>query len=61
MIQRKRMEDENHNVNEEDYCVEDRKLSAIFQFAKAIYMPLLFEGVVNIRVDTDEKRKILDG
>ena len=26
-----------------------------------LYMPLLFEGVVNIRVYTDEKRKILDG
>ena len=45
----------------EDVCdrIEDRMLSAIVQFAKA--MPLLFEGVVNVRVDADKKRKRLDG
>ena len=54
------VEDEVEDVEQE--CVriiEDRMLSAIFQFAKA--MPLLFEGVVNVRVDADKKRKRLDG
>ena len=43
----------------ETYRINDRKLSAIFQFAKA--MPLLLEGVVNVRVDADKKRKRSDG
>ena len=34
-------EDESHNINEEDYCIEDRKLSAIFHLLR-LYMPLLF-------------------
>ena len=43
----------------EPYRINDRKLSAIFQFAKA--MPMLLEGVVNVRVDEDKKRKRSDG
>ena len=45
--------------DEEDYRVEDQKLSVIFQFSKA--MPLLFEGIVNIRVAVNSKRKRSDG
>ena len=43
------------DAEQECDCIEDRMLSAIFQFAKA--MPLLFEGVVNVREDADKKRK----
>ena len=49
------VEDEVEDVEQECDCIEDRMLSAIFQFAKA--MPLLFEGVVNVREDADKKRK----
>ena len=41
------------------YNVEERKLSAILQFAKA--MPLLFEGIANTKVDKDKKCKRSDG
>ena len=47
------------DVEHECDRIEDRMLSAIVQFAKAT--PLLFEGVVNIRVNADKKRKRLDG
>ena len=40
--------------DEEEYNIEERKLSAIFQFAKA--MPLLLEGISYISAD-DKKRK----
>ena len=50
---------EEEDAEQECDRIEDRMLSAIFQFAKA--MPLLFEGVVNVRVDADKKRKRLDG
>ena len=40
--------------DEEEYNIEERKLSAIFQFAKT--MPLLFEGISYISAD-DKKRK----
>ena len=40
--------------DEEEYNVEERKLSAIFQFAKA--MPLLLEGISHINA-VNEKRK----
>ena len=43
----------------ETYRINDTKLSAIFQFAKA--MPILFEGVANTKVDEDKKRKRSDG
>ena len=36
-------EDEDDEDDDYDYCVDERKLSAIFQFAKA--MPLFFEGI----------------
>ena len=52
------VEDE-EDAEQECDRIEDRMLSAIVQFAKA--MPLLFEGVVNVRVDADKKRKRLDG
>ena len=51
--------DEVEDVEHECDRIEDRMLSAIFQFAKA--MPLLLEGVVNVIVDADKKRKRLDG
>ena len=39
----------------EDYHVEERQLSAIFQFAKA--MPLLLEPISHIKVDDHRKHK----
>ena len=50
-------------VDEDDYHIEEKTLSAIFQFAKA--MPLLLEGIA--RYDTHEsgesgnKRKRIEG
>jgi len=44
---------------EETYHINNRKLSAIFQFAKA--MPLLLEGIANTKVDENKKRKRSDG
>jgi len=38
----------------EDYMIEQKKLSAIFQFAKS--MPLMFVSASHIKVD-DRKRK----
>ena len=46
-------------ADDEEFDIKGRKLSAIFQFAKA--MPMLLEGVVNVRVDEDKKRKRSDG
>ena len=40
--------------DEEEYNIEERKLSAIFQFSKA--MPLLLEGISRIKVDKKRKR-----
>ena len=37
-----------------EYGIEKRKLSVIFQFAKA--MPLLLEGISRIKVDKKRKR-----
>ena len=42
-------------ADDEDYNIERRKLSAIFQFTKA--MPLLREGVVNVRVDPKKRKR----
>ena len=39
----------------EEYNVEERKLSAIFQLAKA--MPLLFEGISHINLDNKNERE----
>ena len=43
----------------ETYRINDRKLSAIFQFAKV--MPLLLEAIANTKADEDKKRKRYDG
>jgi Ran GTPase-activating protein (RanGAP) involved in mRNA processing and transport len=40
--------------DDEEYGIEERKLSAIFQFAKA--MPLLLEGISRIKADKKRKR-----
>ena len=32
-----RMEAESYNINEEDYCIEDRKLSAIFHLLRLFH------------------------
>ena len=45
------------DIDREDYHVEEKKLSAIFQFAKA--MPLLVVPASNIKED-DKKRKRID-
>ena len=42
----------------ETYRINHRKLSTIFQFAKA--MPMLLEGIANTKVDEDKKRKRSD-
>ena len=39
----------------ESYSIGERKLSAIFQFAKA--MPLLLEGISQMKMDDNRKRK----
>ena len=39
----------------EEYNIEGRKLSAIFQFAKA--MPLLLEGVSHINADNKKQKR----
>ena len=48
-------EDDSSVSDDYDYCVEERKLSAIFQFAKA--MPLLLEAISCIKVDDHRKHK----
>ena len=49
-------EDDDNSVSDDyDYCVDERKLSAIFQFAKA--MPLLLEPISRIKVDDHRKHK----
>ena len=50
--------DESNNEEDEEYNIEERKLSAIFQFAK--FMPLLFVHTSNIKID-NKKRKRLEG
>ena len=47
-------EDDSSVSDDYDYCVDERKLSAIFQFAKA--MPLFFVPACQIKVN-DNKRK----
>ena len=49
--------DESNN-EEDEYNTEERKLSAIFQFAKS--MPLLFVRTSNIKID-NKKRKRSEG
>jgi len=41
--------------DEEEYNIEGRKLSAIFQFAKT--MPLLFEGISHISADIKKRKR----
>ena len=49
-------EDDDNSVSDDyDYHVEERQLSAIFQFAKA--MPLLLEPISRIEVDDHRKHK----
>ena len=47
--------DNEDDADDYDYCVDERKLSAIFQFAKA--MPLLLEPISRIKVDDHRKHK----
>ena len=48
-------DDDNSVSDEDDYCLDERKLSAIFQFAKA--MPLLLEPISRMEVDDHRKHK----
>ena len=48
-------EDDSSVSDDYDYCVDERKLSAIFQFAKA--MPLLFVPISCIKVDDHRNNK----
>ena len=48
-------EDEDDEDDDYDYCVDERKLSAIFQFAKA--MPLLVVPISCIKVDDHRNNK----
>ena len=42
-------------ADDEEFDVIGRKLSAIFQFAKAI--PLLFEGISHINADNKKRKR----
>ena len=48
-------EDDSSVSDDYDYCVDERKLSAIFQFAKAL--PLLLEPISRMEVDDHRNNK----